>query len=152
MYNTVMQVSSLQKENYTVEVAEAIITKIENLTATKNLTASEVNDTVNVLESLITLQEKVLEDGNLSLSDDFIDKYVEVSGNLLSTKTTNSWLALDSNQGAPAFLESMERFARLTAFSKAPEVAQAQNFSSDHVGMTDFWVQSTDHFMCITGV
>jgi hypothetical protein len=96
MYNTVMQVSSLQKENYTVEVAEAIITKIENLTATKNLTASEVNDTVNVLESLITLQEKVLEDGNLSLSDDFIDKYVEVSGNLLSTKTTNSWLALDS--------------------------------------------------------
>jgi hypothetical protein len=73
MYNTVMQVSSLQKENYTVEVAEAIITKIENLTATKNLTASEVNDTVNVLESLITLQEKVLEDGNLSLSDDFID-------------------------------------------------------------------------------
>lgn len=91
-----MQVSSLQKENYTVEVAEAIITKLENLTATKNLTASEVNDTVNVLESLITLQEKVLEDGNLSLSDDFIDKYVEVSGNLLSTKTTNSWLALDS--------------------------------------------------------
>jgi hypothetical protein len=136
MYNTVMQVSSLQKENYTVEVAEAIITKIENLTATKNLTASEVNDTVNVLESLITLQEKVLEDGNLSLSDDFIDKYVEVSGNLLSTKTTNSWLALDSNQGAPAFLESMERFARLTAFSKAPEVAQAQNFSSDHVALT----------------
>ena len=64
----------LSPENYTSEVAEAIVNKLENLTASQNLTSSALNNTVNVLESLVTLQEKVLEGGgNLSLSDEFVD-------------------------------------------------------------------------------
>ena len=59
---------------YTPEVAEAVVTKLENLTASQHLTSSQVNGIVNVLESLVTMQEKVLErGGNLSLSNEFID-------------------------------------------------------------------------------
>ena len=66
--------NNLSPDNYTSEIAEAVVTKLENLTASQKLTSSQVDNTANVLESLVTLQEKVLEGGgNLSLSDEYID-------------------------------------------------------------------------------
>ena len=65
---------SLTPKHYTSEVAEAIVTKLDNLTSNQTLNSSEVRDTVNVLKSLVTLQENVLEEEkNLSLSNTFVD-------------------------------------------------------------------------------
>ena len=66
--------NELSPENYTLEVAEAVVNKLENLTSSQNLSTSEVNDTVDVLESIVALQEQVLEaGGNLNLSNEFVD-------------------------------------------------------------------------------
>ena len=66
--------NNLSPENYTSEVAEAVVNTLESLTSSQNLTSSELNSTVDVLESLVTLQEQVLEGGgNLSLSNEFVD-------------------------------------------------------------------------------
>jgi hypothetical protein len=91
----VEQLTSLFPDNYTSEVAEAVVVKIVDFTSSQNLTSSQVNDSVTILESLVILQEKVLEEGRtLSLSRGFTDRFIEVSGNLLTTETTDSWLGL----------------------------------------------------------
>jgi hypothetical protein len=131
-----LNVAKLSPENYTSEIAETVVRQLDNLTSSQNLTSTNVTSTVDVLESLVTLQEKVLEEGgSLNLSNEFVNSYVETSANLLAKKTGNSWLNLDSDNGAPAFMESMEKFARVIAFSTAAEGNETRCFSSANVGM-----------------
>ena len=59
-------------------------------------------------------------------------------------------VVFDQDKGAPAFLESMERFGRVIAFSTAPEGTETHNFSSDNVGMSEIlttWLTVTGQFV-----
>lgn len=64
----------MSPENYSSDIAEAVVHALVTPTASDNLTTSEVNNSVSALGSLVVLQEKMLETGrNLNLSDDFVD-------------------------------------------------------------------------------
>jgi hypothetical protein len=69
-----LNVAKLSPENYTSEIAETVVRQLDNLTSSQNLTSTNVTSTVDVLESLVTLQEKVLEEGgSLNLSNEFVN-------------------------------------------------------------------------------
>jgi hypothetical protein len=87
----------LSPADYTSDIAESVVKQLDNLTSNENLTSSAVNSTVDILETLVTLQEKVLEEGrSLNLSNKFVNTYVTASGNLLGPQAGNLWLELDS--------------------------------------------------------
>jgi hypothetical protein len=48
---------------------------------------------------------------------------------------------LGQNDGAPVYLESMEKFGRVTAYSKAAEDNQTRVFVSDNVGRLKRWAR-----------
>jgi hypothetical protein len=130
-------VTKITADNYSPKLAEAVTTKLNNLTSNRTLNSSEVYGTVNVLNSLVTLHEDILEgEENFTLSNEFVKTYLQVSDSLLSTRSANSWLSLDSNEGAPAYLDTMERFCRATAFSRAAEINQSLDIHSDNVALT----------------
>jgi hypothetical protein len=130
-------VNSLSLKTFTPEIAKIVIIKLENFTSSQNMTSSQVNATIKILNVLVTLQEQVLESGgNLTISDEFVDTYVKVSDNLLNIQAPESWLILNPNDGAPVYLESMEKFGRVTAYSKAAEDNQTRVFVSDNVVLT----------------
>jgi hypothetical protein len=64
----------LSPADYTSDIAESVVKQLDNLTSNENLTSSAVNSTVDILETLVTLQEKVLEEGrSLNLSNKFVN-------------------------------------------------------------------------------
>jgi hypothetical protein len=69
----------------------------------------------------------------VTVSNAFVETFVEVADNLLDTQTKDSWLSLDSNEGAPALLESMEDFGRLVAFSSPTNDTKSLVFSSNNI-------------------
>jgi hypothetical protein len=89
-------VNSLSLKTFTPEIAKIVIIKLENFTSSQNMTSSQVNATIKILNVLVTLQEQVLESGgNLTISDEFVDTYVKVSDNLLNIQAPESWLILN---------------------------------------------------------
>jgi hypothetical protein len=136
-------VTKITADNYSPKLAEAVTTKLNNLTSNRTLNSSEVYGTVNVLNSLVTLHEDILEgEENFTLSNEFVKTYLQVSDSLLSTRSANSWLSLDSNEGAPAYLDTMERFCRATAFSRAAEINQSLDIHSDNVGTSNIEIKT----------
>ena len=69
-----IQVTNLSPQNLTSQVAEAVVNKLENFTSSQNLTSSQVTETIDILDTLVKLQEKALENGeNVTLSDAFVE-------------------------------------------------------------------------------
>jgi hypothetical protein len=161
-------VASLSLDKFSSQTAENAISKLENFTSEYNLTSSQVQKVVHILDTLTQLGGQALERGKaVTVSNAFVEvrkhllmmelihaicylfscifiqTFVEVADNLLDTQTKDSWLSLDSNEGAPALLESMEDFGRLVAFSSPTNDTKSLVFSSNNILLTVNTVDSS---------
>jgi hypothetical protein len=125
-------VANLSPLNFTSETAETVVTKLQSFTSNPDLTTSQVQEVVRILD---TLSELALEnERNVSVL--FAKAFLEVAGKLLDSQINSTWLKLPSNEGAPALLASLEKFGRVVAVSIPTNDTQPLILASDNILLT----------------
>jgi hypothetical protein len=104
-------------QNFTTESGIQMLDDLETVTTDNDLTSNEMKDVITTLDALVTGQERT--NGTTNPSEDYVTKFVSMASTLLNTRYTETWLSLNSSDGAPSFLQTMERFSRVTAFTFA---------------------------------
>ncbi|XP_062502919.1 adhesion G protein-coupled receptor L2-like [Corticium candelabrum] len=121
-------------KNFTSQLATSFADNLIKLTQGKTLNTSELEASNTILNTLVTLQEDALEEGiNVTISDTYVSTFVGASSILLTDLNRKSWLNANQSFGAPLFLETMERFSRLAAFTNNLTIGESKNVTSDNI-------------------
>ncbi|XP_062510477.1 latrophilin-like protein LAT-2 [Corticium candelabrum] len=129
--------TNISSDTFSSAIGDSIVSKLSNLVSDQNLTSSDVDDSIKVLTFLVSIQEEILKTKkNFIPTDNYIAGHINASGKLLDTNNQTAWLSLNSNNGAPAFVESMERFGRLISSSMPNDDNKLIKFATDNIVLT----------------
>jgi hypothetical protein len=114
------EVKDTALDDFTIKLAEEIANATAWQLTNNAVTPEELQDAIYVVENLVSLQEQTLVQGmQFSSLDSYIDVFIQLCSIMLDLQQQKNWLVLDSSEGGPLFLSSLERYGRITAASYA---------------------------------